>query len=405
MVNNLTRSNCGTDPNKSMESLINMQRASLRKIKNWRPNDLDTTNLTNNENKNENKPEENAGTKRVKDDILIGLNRPAGIVRRMASSISNQILNNSKTCLNSNSNDKSKFGDSNPRNKNYSSFNLKRPVSSFIQTSANQVKLKHSSSISSDDIQNSKLDIKPFVVRDNKQDSTPKIENVTTKSNQVKTIQFKGDFQLKETENGIQIQVRQPHLISVTNNNVNNEDLNRLNDNSNFNKTSIKIYPFKLGRTTIGSSPNNDIVLTGPSIEPEHCFIENNLILLNRNSKSRSCKDNSCNSNNSINESESDKKKSLFGPHSLTSLFKLNKTKDSKNKLPKGNLVTLYPIARLCAIDGVLIENPYQLNSGFYFVLVELIKILNSFFLLSQSHKNLNKNHLKFIYRKKNIII
>lgn len=375
MVNSLTRSNFSADPNKSMEAIINMQRASLRKIKNWRPNDLDTTQNAN-EHTNENKLEENVSTKRVRDDILVGINRPAGIVRRMASSISNQLLNNSKANLNSNSADKNQCGDSSPRNRNYSSFNLKRPISSFIQSASNnQNKYKNSSSSSltltnswsftKDETENnSKQDIKPFVVSN---------ENVASKASQVKTIQFKGDFQLKETENGIQIQVRQPHLISVTNN-VNNEDakqdLSRLSEANSFNKTSIKIYPLKLGRTTIGSSPNNDIVLTGPGIKSEHCFVENNLILLDRKSKIRSSKSNS---NNSMNDSECDKKKGLLGPHSLASLFKLNKTKYSNNnddsKLPKGNLVTLYPIARLCAIDGVLIENPYQLNSGFYFVL------------------------------------
>lgn len=122
-------------------------------------------------------------------------------------------------------------------------------------------------------------------------------------------------YHLQETIDGIQIQIKQPHLISVV---VKNNDLtnNEFNKQENF-KTSIRIYPLKLGRTTIGSSETNDIVLHGEGILDEHCFIENsNLVLSNMN-----------NNNNN-------------------------------------NLVTFYPIGELCSIDGVLIDQPFRLQSG-----------------------------------------
>lgn len=125
---------------------------------------------------------------------------------------------------------------------------------------------------------------------------------------------------MEETESGIKIQIKQPHLISVR---VNNNDLDGGDLSTsimNMNKTSIKIYPLKLGRTTIGSCPRNDIQIQGRGIEPEHCFIENSQILLNDTITGN-------------------------GPESCY-------------------IVTLYPMARLCAVDGVLVDTPYVLNTG-----------------------------------------
>jgi len=111
-------------------------------------------------------------------------------------------------------------------------------------------------------------------------------------------------FQVEETLNGVNIQIKQPHLISVI-----SRDGSQLS--TPISRTSIRIYPLKTGRTRIGSDPGNDIVLkAGRSIEAEHCFIEN--------------------------------RKAVDG----------------------GRMVALYPIGRFCAVEGVLIEEPYLITSG-----------------------------------------
>lgn len=135
------------------------------------------------------------------------------------------------------------------------------------------------------------------------------------------SLQFRGNFQVEETQNGISIQIKQPHFIYVKADNTRENyanDLSITNMNAtNVNKTSIKIYPLKLGRTTIGSSSNNDIQVHGQGIEHRHCFIENTKI--------------------------DDKMVEEF-----ESCF----------------LVTIYPLAKLCAIDGVIVDKPFVLNTG-----------------------------------------
>lgn len=120
-------------------------------------------------------------------------------------------------------------------------------------------------------------------------------------------------YQLQETVDGIQIQIKQPHLITVIFKETNEFKQENL-------KTSIRIYPLKSGRTTIGSALTNDIIVNGPGIEEEHCIIENILI-----------------------------------------------DSHSKSKATKSNLVTIYPLAHLCSVDGVLVDNPFKLSSGLYF--------------------------------------
>lgn len=123
-------------------------------------------------------------------------------------------------------------------------------------------------------------------------------------------------YQVEETLNGVQIQIKQPHLISVLRN----------QHEPKSNKTSIRIYPLKMGRTTIGSAATNDIVLKGAGVELDHCYIENSL---------RSC-------------------------------FKRQPgCSTSKRRTGKlVNLVVFYPIAQCNAIDGVLVDEPYILSSG-----------------------------------------
>lgn len=153
------------------------------------------------------------------------------------------------------------------------------------------------------------------------QNSCHELAMIRSRSN---SLQFRGNFKVEETENGIKIQIKQPHLICVrVNHNGNNpeDDLSILNENPiNINKTSIRIYPLKVGRTKIGSCSNSDIQIQGIGIEPEHCFIESNQIFLN---DKMVCQE-------------------------TESLF----------------IVTIYPLAKLCAVDGVLIDKPLVLNTG-----------------------------------------
>jgi hypothetical protein len=180
---------------------------------------------------------------------------------------------------------------------------------------------------------------------------------------------FLGEFNLKETETGIQIQICQPHLISLSQKKA-DQELRSMSSIS-AKKTSIKIFPLKFGRTTIGSSPTNDIVLNSFGIRPEHCFIEKKSINPNNKQKDEfniKSSDSSfapkSNLENNINEPSRTSGKTKKTSISISSLFKEN-TKCNRD-CQSENLVTLYPIDKLCAIDGVLIENPYNLNSGLF---------------------------------------
>jgi hypothetical protein len=187
---------------------------------------------------------------------------------------------------------------------------------------------------------------------------------------------------LKETETGIQIQLCQPHLISLSQKKADLE-LRSVSSIST-KKTSIKIFPLKFGRTTIGSSPSNDIVLNSVGIQLEHCFIEKKSINLNDNKQKDEFNIQSSDSSfspksNLQNEQSRTSGRAKKTSISISALFKEN-AKRNQDCQP-ANLVTLYPIDKLCAIDGVLIENPYNLNSGlflfffiFWFLLNEVIR-------------------------------
>jgi hypothetical protein len=161
------------------------------------------------------------------------------------------------------------------------------------------------------------------------ENTTSSIVSPTSKFKYEKSCNFKGNFSVEETETGIKIKIKQPHLISVTNNGFEESSEDSICLKSQNNKTSIKIYPLKIGRTSIGSDISNDIVLNGPGIEPEHCFIEN----LTKN----------------------------LGKFKRT---KENKKCDNSAKISLENLVTIFPIAKLCAVDGVIIDIPYALHTG-----------------------------------------
>ena len=130
----------------------------------------------------------------------------------------------------------------------------------------------------------------------------------------------KEQFQVEETFNGIHIHLKQPHLISVS---------SRSNAVPVQGRTSIKIFPLKLGRTTIGSAVTNDIVLSGSGVQPQHCYIETG--------------------------------------HTFFTTINASVAADSKKwskSIKEINLVTLYPIGHLCAVDGVIIDQPFPINSG-----------------------------------------
>lgn len=165
----------------------------------------------------------------------------------------------------------------------------------------------------------------------------------------------------------MQIEICQPHLISLR---QKKDALVHSTSSIVAKQTSVNIFPLKLGRTTIGSLPNNDIVLCGFGIQPEHCFIENNSINLN-NKKKYGLNSKSSDLENNIDEQNKTRSKTKKASISISSIFKTNNK--CKEVYESVNLVTLYPIDRLCAIDGVLIDNPYHLNSGsilFFFVFI-----------------------------------
>lgn len=148
--------------------------------------------------------------------------------------------------------------------------------------------------------------------------SSSRLDSSNQTRSRSSSLQFRGNFQVEETENGIKIQIKHPHLISVRNDANNSVDLTQ----TAMNKTSIKIYPLKVGRTTVGSCSGNDILVNGRGIESEHCLIENTQIMLN------------------------------------------------DDTLTSGEccfIATLYPLAKLCAVDGVLIDSPYVLSTGSLF--------------------------------------
>jgi hypothetical protein len=141
------------------------------------------------------------------------------------------------------------------------------------------------------------------------------------------------NFHVEETLGGIQIQIKQPHLISVRVKPANAESVN---------KTSIKIYPLKIGRTTIGTAPSNDIVIEGEGVESEHAFVENQLVSL---------VDDTSSSSSSSSSSEDSSVSDSTGSFTASSA-------------PSVHMVTLFPIGRLCAVDDVIVGVPFPLHSG-----------------------------------------
>ncbi|XP_062450428.1 pleckstrin homology-like domain family B member 1 isoform X7 [Rhea pennata] len=75
----------------------------------------------------------------------------------------------------------------------------------------------------------------------------------------VQTIIQNSPLDLIDTGKGLKVQTEKPHLVSLGSGRL---------------STAITLLPLEEGRTTIGSAAR-DIILQGPGLAPEHCYIEN----------------------------------------------------------------------------------------------------------------------------------
>ncbi|XP_064896134.1 pleckstrin homology-like domain family B member 1 isoform X23 [Columba livia] len=75
----------------------------------------------------------------------------------------------------------------------------------------------------------------------------------------VQTIIQNSPLDLIDTGKGLKVQTEKPHLVSLGSGRL---------------STAITLLPLEEGRTTIGTAAR-DIVLQGPGLQPQHCFIEN----------------------------------------------------------------------------------------------------------------------------------
>lgn len=251
-------------------------------------------------------------------------NNHGNYVKRMTSQLLNassssscQQTSRNRSCNNNNTSNQNETNNINNNNKNHSK-NLKPNNQSTFRTAIEDLK-KIMNNQEFKQLNNSR--------ESNRQQIYSKVNKMQHRNgserkeeqHQQPLLNLNGNFQVEETEHGIQIQIKQPHLISVV---CSQEKLRSMFDEMP--KTSIRIFPLKLGRNTIGSALGNDIILNEPFVQPQHCYIDLELRDNNRHHHRRS-KDGHQNQN---------------------------------------LLVTFYPLAGLSAIDGVLIDNPYRLNTG-----------------------------------------
>uniref|UniRef100_A0A8C3J5G2 FHA domain-containing protein n=1 Tax=Calidris pygmaea TaxID=425635 RepID=A0A8C3J5G2_9CHAR len=68
-----------------------------------------------------------------------------------------------------------------------------------------------------------------------------------------------GPLDLIDTGKGLKVQTEKPHLVSLGSGRL---------------STAITLLPLEEGRTTIGTAAR-DIILQGPGLAPQHCYIEN----------------------------------------------------------------------------------------------------------------------------------
>uniref|UniRef100_A0A8B9IUY4 Pleckstrin homology-like domain family B member 1 n=1 Tax=Amazona collaria TaxID=241587 RepID=A0A8B9IUY4_9PSIT len=81
----------------------------------------------------------------------------------------------------------------------------------------------------------------------------------TSPTRRVQTIIQNSPLDLIDTGRGLKVQTEKPHLVSLGSGRL---------------STAITLLPLKEGRTTIGTT-TTDVVLQGPGLAPQHCYIEN----------------------------------------------------------------------------------------------------------------------------------
>ncbi|KAF4796430.1 Pleckstrin like proteiny-like domain family B member 1 [Turdus rufiventris] len=81
----------------------------------------------------------------------------------------------------------------------------------------------------------------------------------TSSTHRVQTVIQSSPLDLIDTGKGLKVQTEKPHLVSLGSGRL---------------STAITLLPLEEGRTTIGTAAT-DIVLQGPGLAPQHCYIEN----------------------------------------------------------------------------------------------------------------------------------
>ncbi|XP_057234999.1 pleckstrin homology-like domain family B member 1 isoform X2 [Malurus melanocephalus] len=81
----------------------------------------------------------------------------------------------------------------------------------------------------------------------------------TSPTHRVQTVMQNSSLDLIDTGKGLKVQTEKPHLVSLGSGRL---------------STAITLLPLEEGRTTIGTLAT-DIVLQGPGLAPQHCYIEN----------------------------------------------------------------------------------------------------------------------------------
>ncbi|NXD42772.1 PHLB1 protein, partial [Copsychus sechellarum] len=81
----------------------------------------------------------------------------------------------------------------------------------------------------------------------------------TSPTHRVQTVIQNSPLDLIDTGKGLKVQTEKPHLVSLGSGRL---------------STAITLLPLEEGKTTIGTA-GTDIVLQGPGLAPQHCYIEN----------------------------------------------------------------------------------------------------------------------------------
>ncbi|XP_059723385.1 pleckstrin homology-like domain family B member 1 isoform X10 [Haemorhous mexicanus] len=81
----------------------------------------------------------------------------------------------------------------------------------------------------------------------------------TSPTHRVQTVIQNSPLDLIDTGKGLKVQTEKPHLVSLGSGRL---------------STAVTLLPLEEGRTTIGTA-GTDIVLQGPGLAPQHCYIEN----------------------------------------------------------------------------------------------------------------------------------